>query len=75
MKNPKYYVVFDYGIHHKSIETNFKDFTEIINEMKSEFKVYEEREEMEDLRMICLSYSVLNYIGHKYMFAYILADM
>lgn len=70
----KYYVLFEYGTHHQFVETNFKDFTEVMNEIKKEFRVYEEKEEYEDLNMTTLSYSLIDYCGNKFFFAFILID-
>lgn len=69
-----YYVKFDYGLHKKLVETDFKNFTEVVNDMKKEFQVYEESYHDDEYMCKNTMYKIIDYCGNQYIFAYIIID-
>ena len=56
----RYFICYELGIHHTTIETNQKDFFEVVNDLSNEFTIYKFKDDYNH----CIEvYNIQNYYG------------
>lgn len=58
--NKRYFICYELGIHHTTIETNQNDFLEVINDLSKEFTIYKLKDDSNPYTEV---YNIQNYYG------------